>query len=559
MRQITKIAASLAVAVALAIAAGAATLKSVNVNRQTGLTQVTFIFNHAPKVNHFVLGSPPRAVIDLSSTRSKWHSGGSIEGPRIKDMRIARHQNGMLRTVLDLKSDAYWGGLSKAGHKRIVATIRSNHSDTSSKHVSKAAAKETAVTKKNHQATYHVTRSNKPAVVVLDPGHGGRDPGTTGPHGLHEKTVVLSIARMAQKKLNARPHIKAILTRHGDHYLSLPKRRHIAQNDQADLFVSIHANSYPNNRQVKGGTCYVLSKHGASNAKARQLAHFENNADPKVAGVNFSAHDQTLNRVLTDLFQNDSINAADNLAKAIISQFGRVEPLYHSKPQRANFSVLRDPMIPSVLCETAFLSNPAQARELHHQAFREKLADAIAKGIEHYFKRYPPMRKTAEKSGIYLVKSGDTLSSIAARHDISVAHLKTINHLKNSTLQVGQKLRVPAGHYADNKPPKTSTSRYTVKPGDTLSAIAAAHHVSVQKIVAANDLKSKQLRVGQKLILPAGAVAKRIVVNSGDTLSQIAQENGTSIKRLKKYNGLDSDQLAKGQVLWLPKSGTQSS
>lgn len=559
MRTLYKIGCGLALTMGLVLTAESATLDAINVKRDPGVTRVTFVFDQAPDPRQFVLGSPPRAVIDMPDTAWDGESDASISGPLIKDLRIAPHANQRLRTVLDLRASAFWDGLKRKGDKRLVARVQSRKSDARSTDDA-ASESDNSAAKQTEQATYHVAPSQSSAIVVLDAGHGGRDPGTTGSRGLDEKTVTLAIARIAQKRLNDKPHIKAILTRDRDRYVSLPKRRQITQQKQADLFVSVHINAYPKSPSVKGGSCYVLSRHGASNAKSRQLAHFENNRDPSVAGVEFSSDNRTLNRVLTDLFQNDSINAADNLAKAIISEFGQVQPLYKDEPLRANFAVLRDPMIPSVLCEAGFLSNPKQARKLHQRPFRQQLAGAIADGITNYFERYPPMQKSRQRGGIHVVHAGDTLGDIAAQQNTSVERLKTLNDLADSQLEVGQKLRLSeqSGGRADQS--GSSVARqYKVKQGDTLAGIAKAHHTQVDELVAANDLDNQMLDVGQKLNIPVDNQQKRIVVDSGDTLSTIAERNDTSIQRLKRYNELRSNEIAPGQVLWLPESATRSS
>ena len=282
-------------------------------------------------------------------------------------------------------------------------------------------------------------------VVEIDPGHGGSDPGTTGPHGLHEKTVTLSIGRMVYRMLNHTRHVRAYLTRHGDYYVSLHRRVVEAQDHHADIYVSIHENAYPDDPQVRGGTCYALSRHGATDAEAAQLAQEENAADPEIAGADFSHHSRMLNRVLTDLYQTSSIMAGNQLADDIIGEFARVEPVYHRTVQHANFEVLRDPMIPSVLCETAFLSNPTQARELHHRAFRHKLARAIYLGIMQYLRKHMPMEAADGKARRYVVKPGDTLSGIAERFQIPMRRLRAFNDLKRTDIQAGQTLHIPAG------------------------------------------------------------------------------------------------------------------
>src|SRR5690625_832851 len=191
------------------------------------------------------------------------------------------------------------------------------------------------------RALYKAARETGPVVVVIDPGHGGHDSGTTS-KSQQEKDITLAIGKLLYGKLKATPNIHPVLTRSSDTFVTLRNRVHIAQKYHANLFLSIHVNSYPKNRSVRGGTCYILSQHGATDAKAQQLAQFENSSDRSLAGVEFSG-DRTLNAMLTDLYQNSAIDHADDLADSIITAFSRFEPIYHRKPPRANFAVLRDP------------------------------------------------------------------------------------------------------------------------------------------------------------------------------------------------------------------------
>lgn len=308
-----------------------------------------------------------------------------------------------------------------------------------------ASASAAVATKDEPEALYRAARANGPVVVVIDPGHGGHDPGTRGANGLREKDIALAIAKDLYAKLKATRSVHPVLTRDHDTFITLRQRVRIAQEHHANLFVSIHQNAYPGDRRVDGGTCYVLSQHGASDAKSAQLAQFENSSDRNVAGVHFSDTDHTLNAVLTDLYQNASIDDADALAHNIIGEFGRVGPVYRHSPPRANFAVLRDPMIPSVLCETAFLSNPHQAALLGTRHFRDQLATAMFNGIMEYFKAHPPERLQAMGGSLYTVKSGDTLSEIADREGVSENTLMSINHLHDRDLKVGQKLSLPNG------------------------------------------------------------------------------------------------------------------
>ncbi|MGB7755191.1 MAG: N-acetylmuramoyl-L-alanine amidase [Salinisphaera sp.] len=432
------------------------TLESVHLKTRGSTTTVRFDLDQMPGYHYFALGGPPRAVIDFDSTEAG--DIGRVSGGAVSGLRLARHGDGSLRAVLDLTDGASLGSVTVDGND-LVATINGNGGSSAStppRSSSKQSAHATKTTTQSARAAdsngggapkalYRAAAETGPVVVVIDPGHGGHDSGTRARSGLMEKTVVLGIAKALYAKLKATKNIHPVLTRDSDSFVTLPGRVRIAQEHHANLFVSIHQNAYPDDTHVDGGTCYVLSQHGASDAKAAQLAHFENSADRNVAGVHFSDTDHTLNAVLTDLYQNASIDDADDLAHDIIRQFAQVEPVYRHTPPRANFAVLRDPMIPSVLCETSFLSNPHQARKLATTTFRDQLADAMYQGIMNYFRKHPPERLQHTGGSVYTVKSGDTLSEIASRQNVSENVLMDINHLHTKTLKVGQKLELPGG------------------------------------------------------------------------------------------------------------------
>ncbi|WP_348762432.1 N-acetylmuramoyl-L-alanine amidase [uncultured Salinisphaera sp.] len=451
MIQLARVIASLCFAALLLMgsAAHAARLTGLSVNAAGTTSTVRFALDTVPEFHYFSLDDPARAVIDLEGTDI-----GSVapvgRKPGLTGVRLARHGDGSTRVVIDLADGGTLQGVEARGNT-LVATINTKASASVARvPASRAPRKDTGAQSavrqdKEPEALYKAARVNGPVVVVIDPGHGGHDSGTRGANGLMEKTVALSIAKKLYAKLKATASVRPVLTRSDDHFVGLAERVRIAQNNHANLFVSIHQNAYPDDHRVDGGTCYVLSQHGATDAKAAQLAQFENSADRRVAGVDFSDTDPTLNAVLTDLYQNASIDDADSLADDIIGQFGRVGPIYRRTPPRANFAVLRDPMIPSVLCETAFLSNPAQARRLENDGFRDQLATAMFNGIMAYFEKHPPERMAPTGGSLYTVRAGDTLSEIAQRQGVSVDALMSINHLHSRNLSAGQKLELPHG------------------------------------------------------------------------------------------------------------------
>ncbi|HDK02255.1 MAG TPA: LysM peptidoglycan-binding domain-containing protein [Gammaproteobacteria bacterium] len=379
---------------------------------------------------------PPRLVLDLrgSMRGAAFHP---VPTGVVRSVHVGVHGDRDLRLVFDLH---------RATSVRVA--VRRGHEHTMrlrivfGKEAPPALARRPLARRADHpRAVLRAGVRTGPVIVAVDPGHGGIDPGTTGAGGLHEKTVTLAIGRMVARKIDATPGMRAVLTRDGNYYVSLRERVLDAQRHHADLFVSIHVNSFPRSPRIAGGAVYMLSEHGASDAEARMVARTENAADPTIDGVHFSHNDRRLNYVLTDLLQNQAIAAGDRLGGDILRHLARVEPLYEPRVQRANFEVLRDPMIPSVLVETAFLSNPRQDRQLHERRFLDGLADAIYGGIREYVRAHFPGRGTRE----YVVRNGDTLSAIAVRSGVSIRRLQAFNHLSGSDIAAGQVLRIPPG------------------------------------------------------------------------------------------------------------------
>ncbi len=236
-----------------------------------------------------------------------------------------------------------------------------------------------------------VPLSVKPIVIAVDAGHGGEDPGAQGRSGLQEKNVTLAIARQLAKRINAQPGMRAVLTRDGDYYVDLRQRTIRARNAQADLFVSIHANSY-RDRDMRGTAVYVLSDHGATTEQARWLANHENAAD-LVGGVDLHDKDDRLAAVLLDISQSATMDASFDLGNRLLESLHKVNELQKPMVQQAGFMVLKSPDIPSVLVETAFISNPREEQMLRSPDYQAQFADGIFEGIKGYFSRYRPLQQ----------------------------------------------------------------------------------------------------------------------------------------------------------------------
>jgi N-acetylmuramoyl-L-alanine amidase len=228
--------------------------------------------------------------------------------------------------------------------------------------------------------------------IALDPGHGGEDPGATGATGVHEKDIVLAVAKRLKAKLEELPNTRVMLTRDADFFVPLGQRVEKARKVQADLFVSIHADAFIQ-PSARGSSVFVLSEKGASSTAARWLANDQNKAD-LIGGVNLGGtQDKQLASVLFDLSTTAQINDSMKLGKAVLSEIGGINRLHKGSVEQAGFAVLKAPDIPSILVETAFISNPEEEARLKDDAYQNQLADAITKGIKRYFAYNPPLAK----------------------------------------------------------------------------------------------------------------------------------------------------------------------
>jgi len=287
-------------------------------------------------------------------------------------------------------------------------------------------------------------------VIAIDAGHGGKDPGARGPSGLREKDVVLAISRRLAEVIDAEPGMRAFLTRTGDRFVPLRTRTERARAAQADLFLSIHADAF-RDRRVRGTTVYVLSSKGASDEAARRLAARENAAD-LIGGVSLSDKDETLASVLLDLSQNASLSTSIDVGESILDELGRFARLRKRQVQQAPFLVLKSPDVPSLLIETAFISNPDDERNLRNGGFQTRLADGILAGVRAYFYQNPPPGTQVARLAAagrsparqYVIREGDTLSEIASRYKVSVGQIRSANRLRGDRIVVGQVLRIPS-------------------------------------------------------------------------------------------------------------------
>ena len=227
--------------------------------------------------------------------------------------------------------------------------------------------------------------------VAIDPGHGGEDPGAIGGSGTYEKHVALDIAKKLRAKIDAQPNMRAMMTRDADFFVPLNVRVQKARRVGADLFVSIHADAFTT-PEARGSSVFALSEHGASSAAARWMANKENSSD-QIGGINIKSADATVNRALFDMSTTAQIRDSMRYGNFVLKEIGGINKLHKGSVEQAGFAVLKAPDIPSILVETAFISNPDEERRLNDDAYREKMADAIMTGIKRYFAANPPLAK----------------------------------------------------------------------------------------------------------------------------------------------------------------------
>jgi N-acetylmuramoyl-L-alanine amidase len=392
------------------------------------------VFDVAAPLEHslFMLKNPDRVVVDLRNARLKTSiPRAGRDDPLLARVRAASRADGDLRVVFDLRAGVRPRSFmlkpnAQYGH-RLVIDLRAQG----------GAKLQTVSLKPSAQAT-----TPRDLIIALDPGHGGEDPGAIGPSRTREKVVVLKIAQRLKRVIDREPGMRAVLTRKSDYYVGLRKRMEIARAHGADLFVSIHADAFRDKR-VSGSSVYILSRNGASSEAARWIAEQENAAD-LVGGVSLDDKDEVLASVLLDLSQTATISASTDVATQVLRGLKQVGRTHKRHVERAGFMVLKSPDIPSILVETAFLSNPEEERKLKTSAYQRKLASAVLSGIKSYFLENPPPG-TVFETRRHTISNGETLSGVASRYGVSLARLRTANAINGDRLQVGQVLTIPAG------------------------------------------------------------------------------------------------------------------
>lgn len=411
----------------------AADVKDVRLWRAPDHTRIVFDLSGPAEHKLILLENPSRIVLDIERTALKTSLAKlNLDKTPVTRIRSGVRKGDNLRVVLDMsagvKPRSFALKANQQAGDRLVLDLYDLKSGASK-------------VKKSVQQT-----SKRDIVIAIDAGHGGEDPGATGPNRLREKDVVLAISKELQSLFAADKGFDAQLVRTGDYYISLKGRRDLARKKQADLFVSIHADAF-RLKEAHGASVYALSTKSASSTAASYLAKRENAAD-LVGGVSLDDKDDVLAGVLADLSMTSTLDTSLKLGAGVLKKVDRVAVLHKSRVEQAGFAVLKSPDIPSILVETGFISNPGESRKLATVSYRKQLARAIHSGIKTWFVEHPPSGTLVAWNKLqggqrYTIARGDTLSGVAQRFSVSVSDLQAHNGLSTTRIKVGQKLNIP--------------------------------------------------------------------------------------------------------------------
>ncbi|MFJ9450512.1 MULTISPECIES: N-acetylmuramoyl-L-alanine amidase [unclassified Herbaspirillum] len=427
-RTILKAGGTLLVSVLTPLPALASQILAVRVWPSDDYTRVTLENDSNLKVTHFIVKNPERLVvdiegIDLNSTLKDLVAKIQPNDPYIKQVRVGQNRPSVVRLVFDLKDEIKpqvftLEPVGEYKYRFVIDLYPANPPDPIAALIQKGnwpkdqqaeVRPPLAEAKPDPKAAPQVQDEDPPfaakarpqddtklqltrmITIALDPGHGGEDPGAIGSRGNREKDVVLSIAKRLKKKIEEQPNMRVMLTRDADFFVPLGMRVQKARKVQADLFISIHADAFVQ-PTARGSSVFALSEKGASSTAARWLANKENSAD-MIGGVNIKTHDKQLASVLLDLSTTAQINDSLRIGNAVLKEIGGINKLHKGAVEQAGFAVLKAPDIPSILIETAFISNPEEEAKLTDNSYQDDMADAIMTGIKKYFSKNPPLAK----------------------------------------------------------------------------------------------------------------------------------------------------------------------
>lgn len=411
--------------------AQAATIVAVRTWPADEYTRVTLEMDSELKAEHFMLDNPHRLVVDIdgltmSKSINELISKVKPNDPYISSVRVAQNRPHVVRLVFDLKQsiapqvftlkpvgeykyrlvlDLY----PKVAQDPLLALLKDSENDPLAgilEQLAESSSSEAPIPSVDGQRLPPSAKAkpkeptpppsgvrNRPILIALDPGHGGEDPGAIGKRGTREKDIVLLIAKRLKKLIDAQPNMRAYLTRDRDYFVPLHVRVQKARRVKADLFISIHADAWIK-PTARGSSVFALSQHGATSTAARWMAKRENDAD-LIGGINLGAHNKQVAEVLLDLSTAAQINDSVRVGTNVLTEIGKINRLHKNRIERAGFAVLKAPDIPSILVETAFISNPSEEQLLRSPAHQQKIAQAILSGAKDYFAAKPALARRA--------------------------------------------------------------------------------------------------------------------------------------------------------------------
>ncbi|AIS18449.1 N-acetylmuramoyl-L-alanine amidase [Pseudomonas rhizosphaerae] len=443
-------------------AVAATQVKSVRLWRAPDNTRLVFDLTGPVQHSVFTLSSPDRLVIDINGATAAGPLSVAPGDSPVTSVRSAQRTPTDLRVVVDLKKAITPKSFTLAPNQqygnRLVVDLFDSAADAEPTPSQPVVATTPAVPVTPTRPAIKLTpvpNGKRDIVIAIDAGHGGEDPGASGPRGQHEKDVVLQIAKELQRQINAEQGFRAELTRTGDYFIPLRGRTEIARKKGADLFVSIHADAAPSSAAF-GASVFALSERGATSETARWLADTENRSDliGGAGNVSLDDKDRMLAGVLLDLSMTASLTSSLNVGQKVLSNIGQVTPLHKRRVEQAGFMVLKSPDIPSILVETGFISNSNEANKLQSSGHQQALARSIRTGVKQFFQQNPPpgtymawlrdTGKIARGPSTHVVRPGETLAMLAARYDLGIATLRSANDLKTDELKIGQEVTIPS-------------------------------------------------------------------------------------------------------------------
>ena len=397
------------------------TIRAVRVWPSKDYTRVTLETTNELRYQISAVKAPERLVVDIEnadydSLAEQVAAKVRPDDPYVAGLRVGRPKPGTVRLVIDLRGEVspqafLLKPIGEYGHRLVLdvyPTVPPDPLAALMKQLDEekaAAASPPAARAGTPAPRVDTDRKGTPAkpgvnrffTIVVDAGHGGEDPGARGRGGTYEKTVTLAIARRLKELIDAEPNMRAVLTRDGDFYVPLAARVDKARRVRADLFVSVHADAFmlPH---ARGSSVFALSERGATSAAARWLAKRENDAD-LIGGVNLDGKDRHLAQTLLDLSQTATINDSLRLGRAVLGELGGINSLHKPHVEQAGFAVLKAPDIPSILVETAFISNPEEEKRLADNRYQDKMARALLTGIKRHLAKYPPPARPTVAAG----------------------------------------------------------------------------------------------------------------------------------------------------------------